>query len=226
MRAANSITDQFEEARINDSFGRKFVPITGPLICQDQCSTIGIFVCTVTDVARVDTDVMPGQPRNHSPLRCDRPTFDMRFKEISIIADEFGCALVASVGEKLGAAYQRCNMDCKCRWRIAARFLPPLLRGDWTFPDEKPASATNHTIRIEVSQRTEFPESPRQKDWKCDFIQLYARPIRPPVDPEILVKTAVLALRHSEINERAQWRTEVTNFQQRGHAFDHVACPH
>src|SRR5262245_20597485 len=114
MRAANSITDEFEEACVNDCFGRKFIPITGSLIRQDQCSTIGIFVCALTDVAWVDADVMPGQAGNQSPLRCDRPTFDMRFKEISIITDEFGCALVASVSEELGAAYQRCNMDCKC----------------------------------------------------------------------------------------------------------------
>src|SRR4029453_2684845 len=112
----------------------------------------------------------------------------MRFKEISVVADEFRCAFVASVSEELGGPYQCRNMGGQGVGGIAAAFSPPILPGDWTFSDEKPASAANHTVRIEVSQRTEFPESPRQNYRQCHFVQLYATPIRAAVDPEILKK--------------------------------------
>ena len=81
----------------------------------------------------------------------------MGFEEISIVSDEFGCAFVASVNKEFGRAYQCRNVDRERGWRIAARFLPPLLRGDRTFSDEEPTGATNHDVRIEVSQRAEFP---------------------------------------------------------------------
>src|SRR5262245_53280983 len=157
----------------------------------------------MTNVGWVDTYVVAGQSRNQGTLHRDRPTFDMRLKEISVVADEFRRALVASVSEELGGANQCRNMGCQGGWRIAAGFLPPILRGDWTFSDKKPASAPNHTVSIEVSQRTEFPESPRQNYRQCHFVQLYAMPIRAAVDPEILIKTPVSPLRHSKINERA-----------------------
>src|SRR5437879_1116029 len=60
VRAANSITNQFEKTGIDDCVGRKFRAITGALICQDYRSTIWIFVGTVIDVAGIDTDVVPG----------------------------------------------------------------------------------------------------------------------------------------------------------------------
>src|SRR4029450_3326000 len=40
VRAANSITNEFEKTRINDCLGRKFILITGALIRQHQGSTI------------------------------------------------------------------------------------------------------------------------------------------------------------------------------------------
>src|SRR5262245_33069422 len=203
VRAANSITNEFQKTRINDCLGRKFIAITGALIRQGQGSTIGIFVCAMTNFAWVDSYVVPRQSRNQGALRCDRPTFNMRLKEISVVADEFRCALVASISKELGGAYQSRNMGGQCGWRIAAGFFPAILRGDWTFSDEKPASPANHTVRIEVSQRTEFPESPRQNYRQCHFVQLYAEPIGPAVDPEILIKTTISPLRNSQINQRA-----------------------
>src|SRR5207247_118801 len=81
----------------------------------------------------------------------------MGFEEISIVSDEFGCAFVASVNKEFGRAYQCRNVDRERGWRIAARFLPPLLRGDRTFSDEEPTGATNHDVTIEVSQRPDSP---------------------------------------------------------------------
>jgi len=61
VRATNSITNQFEKTRINDSLGRKFKAITGALISQDHRSTIWILVRTVIDIAWINADVVPSQ---------------------------------------------------------------------------------------------------------------------------------------------------------------------
>src|SRR5690349_20904482 len=58
MRVTNSITNQFEKAGIHDIFGRIFVTIARALIGQHQCSTIGILVNTLSNVAWVDANVM------------------------------------------------------------------------------------------------------------------------------------------------------------------------
>src|SRR5262245_20454979 len=111
MRVPNSITNQFEKPGVDDFLCRKFIAITGALIGHDQCSTIGILVCAMTDIAGVDADIVASHIRYERSLCRYRPTFDVRFEEIRILADEFGCAFVASIADKLGRAYQRRNVD-------------------------------------------------------------------------------------------------------------------
>src|SRR5262245_45562831 len=127
----------------------------------------------------------------------------MRFEKVGIIANECGRAVVASVGEELRCAYERCDVDRQCRWRETLRFFPTVLRSNRTFADEEPTGATNHPKGIEVSQGIVFPESPGQQNREGHFIQLNARPVRSTIDPEILKEPAILALRYRKIDKRA-----------------------
>src|SRR5262245_46151820 len=49
--------------------------------------------------------------------------------------------------------------------------------------------------------------------------------MRPAIDPEVLVKSAVPTLRYSEINESPQWCAEVVYRQERADAFHQITCP-
>src|SRR5262249_28085816 len=59
VSAPNSITDEFQEPRVDNCIGRKFKTISRTLVCQDQGSAIGIFVHTTIDDAWIDADVVP-----------------------------------------------------------------------------------------------------------------------------------------------------------------------
>ena len=71
-----------------------------------------------------------------------------------------------------------------------------------------------------------LPQAPGQQDREGDLIQLNALPVGPAIDPEILIEAAVLALRHRQIDERAQRRAHVADGQQGGGGLHHVARPH
>ena len=69
--------------------------------------------------------------------------------------------------------------------------------------DQISSRARNHGVRVKILESVLTLDLPGQKNWKCDLVQLYAPPMGPSVDPEILVKTTVPALRHGEINQRS-----------------------
>src|SRR5438034_10513021 len=68
VRATNSITNHFEKTGIHDCVGRKFNAMTGPLVYQDDCSTISILVRTALTIACVTTELAPRTPGDLSPL--------------------------------------------------------------------------------------------------------------------------------------------------------------
>src|ERR1019366_194460 len=61
---------------------------------------------------------------------------------------------------------------------------------------------------------------------KRNFVELNPVPVGLPVDPEVLRKAAVGALRTCEIDQGAQRGSELARSGQSDHAVDHVAGPH
>src|SRR5258708_23917953 len=106
------------------------------------------------------------------------------------------------------------------------RFLPTVLRSNRSLANEKPTGATNHLEGIEVSQGVVFPESPRQQHREGHLIQLNTRPVRPAIDPEILIEPAILALRHREIDKRAQRSAQVADGQQCANRLHQITRPY
>src|SRR3954470_4532426 len=111
------------------------------------------------------------------------------------------------------------------RRRIPARFLPPILSGNRPFPDQEAARAPYDLVRIEIAQSIVLPKTPGQQNWKSDLVQLNAVPIWASINPEILIKAAVLALGNSEIYQRPQRSAAIAYREQRGRRFHQVASP-
>ena len=80
--------------------------------------------------------------------------------------------------------------------------------------DEIAGCLEDQRIRIEILQRPGFVQAPGEQDRHGDFVELDAVPIGLAIDPEVLVKAAVLVLRASEIDERAQRHLGVAGGQQ------------
>src|ERR1017187_5891530 len=66
----------------------------------------------------------------------------------------------------------------------------------------------------------------RQKNWKSHLVQLNTRPEGRPIDPKVLSKTAVIALRCSQIDERSQRCFHIAGRQQTAGALNEIPRPH
>src|SRR5262249_34492645 len=149
------------------------------------------------------------------------PAFNTRFEEVGIAKDEVSGQLVTADGKELSRTYQRCNMGCQCRWRVSPGLLPTVLRSHRPFTDEKSARTADHLIRIEVAERATLPQSQCQDDREGYFVQLHPLPVGTSIDPEILVETAVVALRYRQVDQGPQGRAQIANCKQAAGALHH-----
>src|SRR5437763_7993837 len=80
VRRADAIAHQLQESGVDDFFGGKLVLRSGRPICEHQGSRIGVLVrAVITDICRVDADIMPSNALNQSSLCSNRPRFYVRF---------------------------------------------------------------------------------------------------------------------------------------------------
>src|SRR6266851_3605442 len=98
--AANPVTNQFEKPSVNDLLGGKFMPSARSLIGQKQCTAIWVFIGALMDISGIDANVVTAYSGYQSSLCRHSPTFDVRFEEISIVADKLGAVMVAAIGKE------------------------------------------------------------------------------------------------------------------------------
>src|SRR6516164_9789869 len=128
----------------------------------------------------------------------------MRFQEIGMRPYELCGVLVAACFDEFRGTNERSDNCSQGRRRVATSFLPAFLCGRGTFADQESARPYHVGVRIKAGQRVGLPEPPRQHDWEGDFIKLNSGPVGLAVDPEVLIKTTVLPLGNSEVDQVAR----------------------
>src|SRR6266404_5777959 len=100
----------FENTIVDDLFRRKFNARAGRLIREYQRSAIWVLIRTVNRAGRIHANVVAANAGHQRSFGSHRPQFDVRFKKASVITNESGGAVVASIGEELSRADKRCDV--------------------------------------------------------------------------------------------------------------------
>src|SRR5882762_548868 len=159
---ANAVTYQFQKASINDLFCREFIASARRLVGKYQSAAIRVLIGAIDRAGGIDTDVVTPDSRHEGSFGRHSPGLYVRFEKISIIANELGSSVLATVIKELRSANERRNVYGESGWGIPSGLLPAILRCDRPFADEKATGATNHLKRKEISQSFVLPESPCQ----------------------------------------------------------------
>ena len=92
-------------------------------------------------------------------------------------------------------------------------------------PKQVTCGFQDHGVGIKILKSILSAETQGQQYREGDLVQLDSPPVRIPVDPEVLRKTAVLLLRNREIDECPQRCGILTGGEQGGSAADHIPGP-
>src|SRR4029077_4662407 len=84
----------------------------------------------------------------------------------------------------------------------------------------------DHYARTKQTERVLFVQAPCQEYWRCNLIELQARPISGPVDPTILRESAVRPLNSSQPGQCAQRRACLARRKKCCCALHEVTGPH
>ena len=96
-------------------------------------------------------------------------------EKIPVVANELGCVVITMSVEELGGANQGCDVDSQRRWRVAACFLPAILRGHRPFTKQETGGTSNHIVRERSS-----PTPRASKNAKPAILEMQPRPTEYP----------------------------------------------
>src|SRR5271156_2045633 len=120
---------------------------TGRKVGNGDVSLVRIFVRNrIACLRGKNPQVVTRYAWKERPLRCDSPTLDMTFQEISVFLQIFCGRLVRPFASKASGADQRGNVRCQRGRRIAADLLPAFLRSDRTMADEISSPTQDHWV--------------------------------------------------------------------------------
>ena len=151
MWITDPIPHEFQKSRIDDLVGGKLGLGAGRLIGQPQRPTIGIFIrLHLAHGDRMDADEMPRDPGYQPARGRDRPGFHVAFQEVCVRLNEIGRPVITALVRVHRRTGQRGDTHRERRWRVAAGFLPPLLRRDRSFADQIRRRLHHHGVGVKV----------------------------------------------------------------------------
>ena len=225
--AAYSIPHQLKKTRIDDLARFKFgARARRPVVDVDDLVPQLFAGIGFALLRRPDAHVVPLDLGQQHAVVGNRPVLEVALDPVGELLEEDGHLRRVVRSRHLCRANQAADHRRQRRRRIAGVLFPPLLVGDRRMLHQESRRPFDKRKYFHLTQRVGLPQPPRQNDGEGHLVQLLARPVRPPVHPEILSETSVRLLRAGQINQCAPRRFGTSAGQQRRRRLHHVPRPH
>ena len=227
VRPPNAIPDQFQEPAIDHLARLKRVLLPRRAVGNVDLPRRNLRVVKRFTISwRTDPHVVVRHLRIQHPAPRGGPLIQVRLDPVGVVLQKAAQLSRTVVPHDLARAQQRRDHHRQRGRRVARVFLPALLLRHRRIAHQKARRPRHKGADIEVAQPVQLPQTPGQDHRKRDLIQLNARPVRRPIDPEILRKAAVRVLRAGQVHQRAACGVNAAAGQQRRRRLHHVTRPH
>src|SRR6476620_7905711 len=144
-RGSYAVANQFQKSGVDHFFRGKVDAFARSPVVDCYNPTVGI--CErfeIIDVDWIDPNIVFGDSPNQRALRRNRPSLYVGLKEVRVLLDKYCHALVAVGPGEVRCADETRDGGGERRRGIPAIFLPTLLLGDWSLPDQKTGRGLHH----------------------------------------------------------------------------------
>src|SRR6185503_21250708 len=101
-------------------------------------------------IGGMNADEVAANSSDQRAFRGYRPRLDVGLEEVGILFEVLRRGVLTSLTSEGSGTDQRGNVRRQRRGRVAAAFLPTLLRGDRPMVDEITGRSQHHRVRIKV----------------------------------------------------------------------------